>query len=159
MSLILELVIYLSVGAGYWWLSQNLTIFGLVPNLLFACALCAAILAGPVKGIAWGFMLGLYMDLLGSEMFGAYALTYTVLAYTVHVVKRHFDMDSAFSQLVAALSLSWISMLFYQGLSIIFSRPGSLNLKVFLAEPFLDALAVPVLFQVLYGLKRRTGVL
>ncbi len=159
MSLVLELFIYLSVGAGYWWLSQNLTIFGLVPNLLFACALCAAILAGPVKGIAWGFMLGLYMDLLGSDMFGAYALTFTVMAYTVHVVRRHFDMDSAFSQLVAALSLSWISMLFYQGLAIVFSRPGNLNLRVFLAEPFLNALAVPVLFQVLYGLKRRFGVL
>lgn len=159
MSVLLELAVYLSAGAGYWWLSQNLAVFGLVPNLLFACALCAAILAGPVKGIAWGFFLGLYMDLLGSELFGAYALTYTLLAYSVHVVKRHFDMDSAFSQLVAALSFSWLAMLFHQGLAVVFSRPGGLNLKVFLAEPFLNALAVPVLFQALRGLKRRTGVL
>ena len=159
MSIILEVVVYLAVGAGYWWWGQNLAFFGLVPNLIFSAALCAAILAGPVKGIAWGFFLGLYADILGSNLFGANALTYTLLAYTVYVVKRHFDMDSPFSQLVAALSLSWISMLFYQGLGIIFSRPGSLDLRVFLGEPFLNALAVPVLFQVFYRLKRRFGVL
>ena len=159
MSIILEVALYLAIGAGYWWWGQNLAFFGLVPNLVFAAALCAAILAGPVKAIAWGFFLGLYADILGSNMFGANALTYTILAYAVYVVKRHFDMDSPFSQLVAALSLSWISMLFYLGLGIIFSSPVALDLRVFLAEPFFNALAVPVMFQAFYRLKRRFGVL
>lgn len=159
MSIILEVVLYLAVGAGYWWWGQNLAFFGLVPNLVFSAALCAAILAGPVKAIAWGFFLGLYADILGSSMFGANALTYTILAYAVYVVKRHFDMDSPFSQLVAALSLSWISMLFYLGLGIIVSSPVVLDLRVFLAEPFLNALAVPVMFQVFSRLKRRFDVL
>ena len=159
MSIILEVAVYLSVGAGYWWWAQNLAVFGLVPNFVFAAALCAAILAGPVKGLAWGFFLGLYADILGSDLFGGNALTYTIMAYTVYVVKRHFDMDSPFSQLVAALFLSWVCMLFYQGLGIVFSRPNSLDLRIFLAEPFLNALAVPVIFQVFYRLKRRFGVL
>ncbi|HNW43001.1 MAG TPA: rod shape-determining protein MreD [Elusimicrobiales bacterium] len=159
MSIILEIALYLFIGAGYWWWAQNLAIFGLVPNLVFSSALCAAILAGPVKGIAWGFFLGLYADILGSSMFGANALTYTIMAYAVYIVKRQFDLDSLFSQLVAALSLSWTCMLFYQGLGIIFSRPASLDLRVFLAEPFLNALAVPVLFQIFYRLKRKFDVL
>ncbi|MEI7527409.1 MAG: rod shape-determining protein MreD [Elusimicrobiota bacterium] len=159
MSIILELAVYLAVGAGYWWWAQNLAFFGLVPNLVFAAALCAAILAGPVKGIAWGFFLGLYADILGTSMFGANALTYTLMAYTVYVVKRHFDLDSPFSQLVAALSLSWFCMLFYRGLGLVFSNPNPMDLRVFLAEPFLNALAVPVMFQIFYRLKRRFGVL
>jgi rod shape-determining protein MreD len=159
MSIIFEVVVYAAVGAGYWWWAQNLAFFGLVPNLVYASALCAAILAGPVKGIAWCFFLGLYADILGSSLFGANALTYTIMGYSVYVVKRHFDMDSAFSQLVAALSFSWICMLFYQGLGIVFSRPVTLDLRVFLAEPFLNALAVPVLFQIFIRLKRRLGVL
>ncbi|OGR68893.1 MAG: rod shape-determining protein MreD [Elusimicrobia bacterium GWC2_61_19] len=159
MTIIMEVLVYLATGSLYWWWTQNLTFFGLAPNLLFAAALCAAILAGPVKGIAWGFFLGLYADMLGSSLFGGYALTYSLLAYAVYVMKRHFDMASPFSQLVAALALSWVCMFFYQGLSLAFARINPLGLKIFLAEPFLNALAVPVVFQVFYLLKRRSGVI
>jgi rod shape-determining protein MreD len=159
MTIILELVVYLATGSLYWWWTQNLTFYGLAPNLLFAAALCAAILAGPVKGVAWGFFLGLYADMLGSSLFGGYALTYSLMAYAVYVMKRHFDMASPFSQLVAALALSWVCMFFYQGLSLSFARINPLGLKIFLTEPFLNALAVPVVFQVFYWMKRRAGVL
>ncbi len=159
MSLIIEALLYLATGTFYWWWTQHLTVFGLAPDFIFAAALSAAILSGPVKGIAWGFFLGLYADMLGTSAFGGYALTYTLMAYVVHLVKRQFDMDSFFSQLVAALSLSWVCMLFYMGLSLAFARLNPTGLKIFLAEPFLNALAVPVVFQVFYRMKRRFGVL
>ncbi|MBI4351044.1 MAG: rod shape-determining protein MreD [Elusimicrobia bacterium] len=159
MAFVLELFLYLASGTFYWWWTQNLAFFGLAPNFIFAAALSAAILAGPVKAVAWGFFLGIYADMLGVGMFGGYALTYSLMAYAVYVVKRHFDMDSFFSQLVAALSLSWLAMLFYQGLTLVFSRINPTGLKLFLAEPFLNALAVPAVFQVFYRLKRRTGIL
>lgn len=159
MSLLVELAAYVSVGTLYWWWGQNLAFFGLVPNFIFAAALCAAILAGPVKGMAWGFFLGLYADMLGSSMLGGYALTYTLLAYAVYVFKRHFDMDSFFSQVVASVALSWACMLFYRLLATAFSTPGGLDLKVFLAEPFINAIAVPVVFQVFYRLKRSFGAI
>ncbi|OGR63875.1 MAG: rod shape-determining protein MreD [Elusimicrobia bacterium GWB2_63_22] len=159
MSLILEPLLYLASGGFYWWWTQNLTVFGLAPNLLFAAALSAAILAGPVKGIAWCFMLGLYADMLGSGVFGGWALVYSLMGYVVYVIKRHFDMASPFSQLVAALALSWGCLLFYQGLSLVFASINPAGLKIFLVEPFLNALAVPVVFQVFYWLKRRSGIL
>ncbi len=159
MSFILEILLYLATGGFYGWWSQNVTFFGLAPNFIFAAALCSAILAGPIKAITWGFFLGLYADMLGSSMFGGYALAYTLMAYGVYVMKRHFDLDSPFSQLVAALVLSWLCMLFYQALSLSFSHLNPIGLKIFLAEPFLNALAVPVVFQVFYGLKRRFGIL
>lgn len=159
MTLILELFLYLGAGSFYWWWSQNLPFFGLAPNFIFAAALSAAILAGPVKAVAWGFFLGLYADMLGVSLFGGYALTYSLMAYVVYVAKRHFDMNSFFSQLVAALSLSWLAMLFYQVLSLSFSRINPTGLKTFLAEPFLNALVMPVVFQVFYWFKRRFNVL
>ncbi len=159
MTILIEALIYLASGAFYWWWTQNLTFFGLAPDIIFAAALCAAILAGPVKAVAWGFFLGLYADVLGANIFGGYALTYTLMAYGVHVMKRHFDMDGAFSQLVAALSFSWLCMFFYQALNVVFSGTSPLGLKILLAEPLLNALAVPVVFQVFYRLKRRFRVL
>lgn len=159
MSFILEILLYLAAGGFYWWWTQNLTFYGLAPNFIFAAALCSAILAGPIKAITWGFFLGLYADMLGSSLFGGYALAYSLMAYAVYVMKRHFDLDSPFSQLVAALALSWMCMFFYQGLSVAFSNTSPLGLKIFLAEPFLNALAVPVVFQVFLGLKRRFDIL
>jgi len=159
MVFIFEIFLYLATGSFYWWWTQNLAFFGLAPNFIFAAALSAAILAGPVKAVAWGFFLGLYADMLGVNLLGGYALTYSLMAYAVYVVKRHFDMDSFFSQLVAALSLSWICMLFYQVLNLVFSRINPTGLKIFLTEPFLNALAVPVVFQVFYRLKRRFDIL
>jgi rod shape-determining protein MreD len=159
MSIILEILLYLASGTFYWWWTQNLSFFGLAPNFLFSAALSAAILGGPVRGMAWGFCLGLYADMLGSGVFGGWALVYSLMAYVVYVMKRHFDMDSPFSQLVAAVPLSWACLLSYQGLSLIFSSINPTGLKIFLAEPFLNALAVPVVFQVFYWAKRRFNVL
>lgn len=159
MTLLAELFLYLASGTLYWWWTQNLAFWGLAPNFLFAAALSAAILAGPVKGIAWGFALGLYADMLGVSLFGGWALTYTLMAYAVNVVKKHFDMDSFFAQVVGGVSLSWLSMLVYLGLSLAFARLNPAGLKNFLVEPFLNALAVPVVFQVFYRAKRRFGAL
>ena len=159
MTFIIEILLYLASGLFYWWWTQNLVFFGLAPNFIFAAALSAAILAGPVKAVAWGFFLGLYADMLGVGALGGYALTYSLMAYAVYVVKRHFDMDSFFSQLVAALSLSWLCLLFYQCLSLVFFGLSPAGVKVFLTEPFLNALAVPVVFQVFYRLKRRFEIL
>jgi rod shape-determining protein MreD len=159
MSILVEVFLYLGTGAAYWWWTQNFTVYGLAPNLIFAAALCAGHHARPGKANPGGFLQGLYADMLGVSAFGAYALTYSLMAYVVYVVKRQFDMDSFFSQLVAAVSLSWISMLFYMGLSLVFARFNPTGLKIFLAEPFLNALAVPVVFQLFYQAKRRTGAL
>jgi rod shape-determining protein MreD len=159
MSIFIEVLLYAATGSFYWWWTQNLSFFGLAPDLLFSAALCAAILAGPVKAIVWGFALGLYADMLGSNMLGGYALTYSLMAYGVHALKRHFDMTSFFSQVVAAVSLSWTSMFFYQLLSLAFARVNPTGLKLFLVGPFLNALAVPALFQVFYIMKRRFNVL
>lgn len=159
MSVILEVLLYSATGAFYWWWTQNLALFGVSPNFLFAAALSAAILSGPAKAVAWGFFLGIYADMLGAGPLGAYALTYTLMAYVVHMVRRQFDMDGFFPQLVAAVSLSWVCMLFYMGLSLAFARINPTGLKIFLAEPFMNALAVPAVFQVFYRAKRRFNVL
>ena len=70
MGVIGDLLLYLLIGTVHWWWTANLSIFGLAPNIVFAAALSAAIIARPVKGICYGFFLGLYLDVLGSNLFG-----------------------------------------------------------------------------------------
>ncbi|MBI4803494.1 MAG: rod shape-determining protein MreD [Elusimicrobia bacterium] len=154
-----DLLLYAMTGLVHWWWAANLSIFGVAPNIAFMAALTAAILARPAKAMSYGFFFGVYLDLLGSNIFGAYALTYTLMAYGVYILKRHFDLIGGFSQIIAALMLSMLTMLFYQGLSLVFAKINPLELKAFLVEPFLNAALAPFVFYLFARLKKRFGIL
>ena len=154
-----DALLYLLTGVFYWWWTGHLSIFGTAPNFIFLAALSVAIIASPVKALAYGFFFGVYMDLLGANMFGAYALTYTLLVYSIYLMKRHFDMAAPFSQIVTALIMSFVCMLFYQGLSLAMAKINPLSLKNFLTEPFLNAAAAPVVFYIFSRLKRKFDIL
>ena len=154
-----DALLYLLTGVFYWWWTGHLSIFGTAPNFIFLACLGAAVMAPPVKALAYGFFFGVYMDLLGTNMFGAYALTYTLLVYSVYLMKRHFDMNAPFSQIITALIMSLVCMLFYQGLSLAMAEINPLSPKNFLTEPFLNAAAAPVVFYVFSRLKRKFNIL
>lgn len=159
MGLIGDALLYLLTGLLHWWWTTNLSVFGVAPNLIFTAALISAIIARPVKAITICFFLGIYLDLLGSNLFGAYALIYTLMAYGIYLVKRHIDLISAFSQIVAALILTVATMVFYQVLSLALAEINPLQLKAFLIEPFLNALIAPLVFYCFSQLKRRFNLL
>ena len=159
MSFIGDLLLYLLAGLVHWWWTSNLSVFGVAPNIVFAAALSAAIIARPAKALAYCFFFGIYLDMLGSNLFGAYALTYTLMAYGIYIMKRHLDLVSPFSQVIAAFTLTMISTLFYQGLSLTLAKINPLQLKAFLIEPFLNALLAPVVFYFFAQFKRRFDLL
>ncbi|MFA6433467.1 MAG: rod shape-determining protein MreD [Elusimicrobiales bacterium] len=159
MSVIGDILLYFFTGVLYWWWTANLSVFGLAPDLIFTAALAAAIIARPVKALIYCFSFGICLDMLGSNLFGGYALTYTLMAYGIYIMKRHLDLVSPFSQVVAALTLTVVSMLFYQGLSLTLAKINPLQLKAFLVEPFLNALLAPVVFYFFTQLKRRFDLL
>ena len=81
------------------------------------------------------------------------------MAYGVYMMKRHLDLVSSFSQIIAALALTVVSMIFYQGLLLSLARINPLQLKAFLVEPFLNALLAPIAFYLFVQLKRRFNLL
>ena len=81
------------------------------------------------------------------------------MAYGVYIVKRNLDLVSPFSQVIAALSLTPVIMLFYLALSLTLADINPLQLKTFLVEPFLNALLAPVVFYFFAQLRRRFGLL
>ena len=159
MGIIGDILIYILTGLVHWWWTANLSVFGVSPNIVFSAALSAAIIARPAKAISYCFFFGIYLDLLGSNLFGAYALTYTLMAYGIYMMKRHLDLIGPFSQIIAALALTVVTMLFYQGLSLALAKINPLQLKAFLVEPFLNAVTVPIIFYFFVQLKRRFNLL
>ncbi len=159
MSLIGDALLYLLTGLLHWWWTANLSVFGVAPNLIFTAALASAIIARPAKAVTLCFFLGIYLDLLGSNLFGAYALSYTIMAYGIHLLKRHIDLITVFSQIVSAFILTMVTMVFYQALSLALAKINPLQLKAFLVEPFLNALIAPIVFYFFSHLKRRFNLL
>ena len=159
MSVIGDILLYVLTGLVHWWWTANLAVFGVSPNIIFVAAMSAAIIARPAKALAYCFCFGIYLDLLGSNIFGAYALTYTLMAYGIYIMKRHLDLVSPFSLVIAALSLTVVSMLFYQALSLTLAKINPLQLREFLVEPFLNAILAPVMFYFFSQLKRRFDLL
>jgi len=159
MGIIADLLLYVLTGLIHWWWTSNLSFFGVAPNIIFIAALSAAIIARPAKAIAYCFFFGIYLDLLGSNLFGAYALTYTLMAYGIYMMKRHLDLVGPFSQIIAALSLTLVTMLFYQALSLTLAKINPLQLKAFLVEPFFNAILAPIAFYIFVQLKKRFHLL
>lgn len=155
MTTLRDLFFFLLICAGHWWLHWAFPMGGLAPNLLFASAFAAAVTGGPVRGIALPFFFGLYADLLGAGAAGSWALIYTLIGYTVQVMKRHFDLGSPFSQAAAALVLSLLSLFAYQSAYLAVSGMSPLPLKVLLLEPLITALTVPPVFLLACRFSRR----
>ena len=154
-----NILLYLLIGSIHWWWTTNLSVFGTAPNMIFAAALSSAIISRPVKAIAFCFFFGIFLDLLGANLFGAYALIYTLMAYGVYLLKRHIDLAGSFPQVAAAMILTVVTMLLYQALSLSLAKVGPLQLKAFLVEPFLNALIAPIVFSFFSQLKKRFDLL
>jgi rod shape-determining protein MreD len=145
-SFLRDAAFFLLVSAAHWWLHWSFPMGGLAPNLLFAAAMSCAVLGGPVRGIAWPFLFGLYADILGAGLAGSWALIYTLIGYAIQVMKRHFDLGSAFSQSAAALVLSLLSLAGYQSAYMLIGGVSPLPLRAMLLEPLISALTVPLVF-------------
>ncbi|MBI4655157.1 MAG: rod shape-determining protein MreD [Elusimicrobia bacterium] len=151
-----SLIVYFAAVVVYWWFSLNFTVFGITPNVVFACVLSIAVIATPVTALTFGFFWGIYMDLMGtSALFGGWALIYTLMVYIIYLIKKQFDMTGAFSQILLSVVLSEISLVCYQILSLILSKINPLSLKIFLIEPVLNALLMPFVFSILVFIRKK----
>lgn len=157
MSFLYGALIYLFTCTFYWWWSSNLSFFGVSPNFVFAAVIAVSVMASPVRSMTYAFFFGLYMDMLSTSLFGAYALVYTLVSYAVHFMKRHFDLVSPFSQGIIALVMSPLAALAYGALSLAMAKINPFGLKALLLEPLLNALVLPFVFGALVAVRRKTG--
>lgn len=66
-----------------------MSIFGVVPNMLFLVVVALALVEGPEAGAIAGFAAGLLFDLLGSSVVGPYALVFSVVGYTAGLLQAN----------------------------------------------------------------------
>ncbi|MBI5200763.1 MAG: rod shape-determining protein MreD [Elusimicrobia bacterium] len=133
----------------HWWWSTYFTVWGMAPHLLLILTAAISASSGPIAGQCYGFMWGLFLDVIGVHLFGSNALVLTLVGYLVGSIRRQMDVSSPLSQtmLVAAVTLGYLFSLAGLGLGFehqaYFAGWGN---AFFL--PLLNALAAPFVFPV-----------
>ncbi len=155
MTLIRWVLVYCAAVLLHWWWTAHLTVLGVSPNILLVISMCAAALCGPFAAHAFAFFSGMYLDLMGTELFGGYAFVFTVLAYAVNWFRRHMDVVSPFSQAIMVWVMSIGGILIYQFVSVLFiHHPARMGIGFIFIEPAFNAALAPVIFVILKTLRK-----
>lgn len=90
----------------------NVSIFGSKASLPLALTVSVALLKGSYYGEIVGFFSGLLCDLSsGSPFLGIHSLSYTLIGYSVGLMKLRFYSESIFTQSISGFSATLVEKL------------------------------------------------
>jgi rod shape-determining protein MreD len=100
------------------------TILGVIPQLVLVVVLCLAFTDGERVGLVAGFFGGLLQDLQLPEgsIVGLYALVYTLVGYSVGMMREYTPAESVWTPVITVAGASAVVELGYAGLSIILGQ-------------------------------------
>ncbi len=115
----LTAVIVVAIAVQSTLLSEA-TLLGIVPQLVLVVVVSIAYLEGDRAGIVTGFTGGLVQDLLLPEsIVGLTALVYTLIGYTVGVIRQYSIKESVWTPVAAVAAASAIAEIGYAALAIL----------------------------------------
>jgi rod shape-determining protein MreD len=101
----------------------QVTLLGVIPQVVFVVIICFAYEDGERVGVVIGFFGGLLQDLLlPQSIVGLTALVYTLVAYTVGVVRPLVPGDSIWGPVLAVAAASAVSEVSYALLAILMGQ-------------------------------------
>ena len=133
------------IGAMFlqWWWNTHFAYWGAAPQFLLVLTILIAARRGTVVAMLAGFGWGLYLDVARAELFGASALTLTLAAYLVGVVRRQVDLRAVGPLAAISFVMTWAIFLSQGILGLIFT--GSFEWSGWIAitaTPLLNAAAI-----------------
>ena len=145
-------VFLLGIMAQWMW-STYFSFFELAPQVLLVLTVAVASRSGPVAGQCFGFAWGLFLDLMSVHVFGAHALTLTLVGYSVGGLRRQMDVASLAPQFVIVFLVTPAYLLFYGFLGFVFEHHFLWSgWKILSLNPVINCLLAPFAF----GFVKRT---
>lgn len=147
--IILTFIFFIS-SIIHWALASAFVSFNIGVSFMFAAACSVCMMFPKWSGYTFAFFGGLFLDFFGVNMFGGYALTFTVCAAIIYLVKMKMDLELVLSQSVLIFILSIFSTLFYNFVGIVFLKGTAWHgfESLFLGS-LINALVAPFVFYVL----------
>lgn len=142
-------ILYLILILLNWWILKHLSFYGFVPNLMLVTTLVVAVLCKDITGYIFGFFCGLFIDFMGSYLFGGYGLCFTLSVYLIIVLRNRLDFDSLITQILVVLGLTLFVKIFYGFLGFVFiGKFVFANPRYFIITACLNGLISPFIFAV-----------
>ena len=111
------------IATVFYWL--GLLVFaplGLSVNIMFAFTIIIAVILPQRYGYTFAFFSGLFLDFLGTTVFGVHALAFTLLIMFFYKIKDKIDFKEAIPQMVITTLLNFSLILIFGLLTKIFSN-------------------------------------
>ena len=132
----------------------QIRIFGVNADLAPLVVASAGFLTGAVPGAAFGFGVGLFLDLAFAQTLGVFALVYTLVGYGAGRVRELRAPEAPFTPLVLGAAATAITAVGYAVLEITLGATSPVGLRlvrdILLAIALNSLIAVPV-----YSIVRR----
>lgn len=118
-KIITLIIIYLCSAVLQWYANYIFIPMGLSLNVLIVFTLAIAASTNPVASIAFGFFSGLYLDFIGVHLFGLYALSHTVAAFLVFMLRADVNFSLPLVQIIFSAAAAVFCMLVYSILGLL----------------------------------------
>ena len=119
---ILNLVLIFIIATIFYWF--GLIIFaplGLSVNMMLAFSIIIAVILPQRYGYTFAFFSGLFLDFLGTSLFGSHALAFTVLMVRFYQVRDKIDFKECIPQMVITGMLNVLLIFIFGLLSKVFT--------------------------------------
>lgn len=131
-------------------------IAGVKPNLFIVLVLCIGLFIGKKIATPYGFVIGLYLDLLTGKQIGISALLFATIGFLGEYLDKNFSKESKITILIMVAG----STFFYETILYIYTIARNSIPLDFLG--FLKLLVIEIIFNVLlsiiiYPIIRSTG--
>jgi len=150
---LINIVLLFIAATVFYWL--GLLVFaplGIMVNIMLAFSIIVAAITPQRYGYIFAFFSGLFLDFLGTTVFGAGALAFTLLMMLFYRIKNNIDFKEILPQMVITALLNFVYIILFGILTKIFSNSfawqGWKNL-------FLGSLLLGLLMPLLYLLAER----
>lgn len=119
---ILNLILIFVIATIFYWL--GLIVFApleLSVNMMLAFSIIIAVILPQRYGYTFAFFSGLFVDFLGTSLFGSHALAFTLLMVLFYQVRDKIDFKECIPQMVITGMLNILLILIFGLLSKIFT--------------------------------------
>ncbi len=91
-------------------------------NIMLTFAFTACVFTDGIYGYSFAFLSGIFLDSFGTQMFGVYGLTFTLIARATYFLAKQLDFNNPLTQFVAVFILSVLCELMYSVLGFVFIK-------------------------------------
>ncbi len=114
-------LIFIAATIFYWLGLIFFAPLGLSINIMFAFSIIIAVMLPPRYGYTFAFLSGLFLDFLGTSLFGSHALAYTLIMILFYRIKDNFEFKENIPQMAITSVLNFFLILVFGLISKIFT--------------------------------------